>query len=177
MKTIAIVAVCGLMLSGCAGEFYPISDETIQQAGQYTKDASVAKEAEVHKTLRNRDTRYAQAYATSGTKITFEMQQVSPGIFVQVIKELAMKESPRFDTPLPQAPSVHPLWRTLEVLGGAAIQWTGIFGIANQAAGVLDTSIKNSRPEYNGAYNPQNYDNSFNQTAKPYALGEGAVIQ
>ncbi len=168
MKTLKLLTPILLLaaLSGCAGEYYPISDETIQKGGEYTKDASVAKEAEVHKTLRNRDNKYAAVYKTSGTKITFEMVQVSPGVYVQVMKELVMKESPRFDTPLPQNPSVHPMWKTLEILGGAAIQWTGIFGLANQAAGVMNKATENVGTHYNGPYAP--ISDSYNQTAEPF---------
>jgi len=159
-----------LLLSGCAGEYYPISDATMQSGVESTRDASVAKEIAVHQTLRNRDNKYAEAYKTAGTKISFEMVQVSPGIYVQVIKELAMKESPRFDTPLPTSPSEHPLWKTLNTLGGSLIQWTGIFGLANQTAGVLSDSIKNSGTKYEGPYNPQTYNESFNATAEPFVV-------
>jgi len=168
MKIIAI-AVCGLMLGGCAGEYYPISDETIQKGGEFTRDASVAKENAVHRTLQNRDNKYAAAYATAGMKVKFKMVEVSPGVHIQVIEELAMKESPRFDTPLPTAPSEHPLWKTLNTLGGL-IQWTGIFGLANQTAGVLSDSIKNSGTKYEGPYNPQTYNDSFNATAEPFVV-------
>ena len=170
MKSILAVSLLALLLSGCAGEYYPISDETIQKGGEYTRDASVAKEEAVHKTLRNRDNQYAKAYATAGTKISFEMVQVQPGIYIQVIKELAMKESPRFDTPLPTAPSEHPLWKTLNTLGGSLIQWTGIFGLVNQFAGTMDKALDNARPQYNGPYTNQYYQDSFNATAEPFVV-------
>lgn len=167
MKTILMTSLL-VVLSGCAGEFFPISDETSQTASGYTKDASVANESEVHKTLRNRDNKYAAAYATSGTHIKFKMQEVSPGVHVQVIDELTIKESPRFDTPLPQVPSIHPLWAAITSVGNNIVDKTFLGFLGSQLFGSINKATENTGTHYNGPYAP--VADSYNQTAQPFIV-------
>jgi len=160
-----------LLLTGCADGITSIPADVVEGAvvaAGYTKDASVAKEHEVHATLRHRDKQYAAAYATAGFKVKFKMQEVTPGVFVQVIEELAMKESPRFEQDLPVVPSVHPMWATLDKLGSAAIQWSGIGFLGRELAGVMNKGWDSTAPQYYGPYNP--VTDSYNQTAEPFVV-------
>jgi len=174
MKTLyhLLVAVMTLGLVGCSGTM-PLTESEFNTAGEvvektagYTADASVAKEHEVHATLRHRDKMHAKMYAQSGFQVKFEFQEVAPGVKVQVMKEVSFKEAPRFDHALPTAPSVHPLWGVMQNLGGAAIQWTGIGFVAGKFTDMISHGWEHAAPQYNGPYNP--VTDSYNATAEPF---------
>lgn len=116
-----ILALC-LGLGGCGGTTYaPIYGTAINEAGAhidtvagYTKDASVAKEQMVMQALQNRDNKIAETHENSGVKLKFIMQEVIPGVYVQVLSEFQSREQAEFHQPLPMQPSVHPVWDTVK---------------------------------------------------------------
>lgn len=151
-----------LLLFGCA-DYVPVAGSLVGMADDsvvYIKDASIAKEALVHQTLQNRDKEYGKAYKLSGTEITFAMKEVMPGIWLQVIESVASKAPPEFTGDLPTAPSVHPVWATvnkgLDVAAKVGMFWIG--------ADALTDMWTRSAPQYNGPYQ------SYNQTADPFVV-------
>ena len=122
-----------VVTTGCAtqGGLMPLSDTQINAAGELvevpvgaTRDASVAKEHEVHKTLRNRDLQYRKAYAESGFSMTYEQHEIN-GVVV-MLPAVSFKETPRFEQPLPTRPSEHPVWN---FAGKALDRGLAAFGI------------------------------------------------
>ena len=162
MIRVATVGILALTLTSCA-EYVPIAGDLVGLADDSTifiKDASIAKEAIVHKTLQERDAAYMVAYQLSGTKIEFEMKEVMPGIYMQTIKSLNSRESPHFRGELPTQPSIHPVWgpvnKGMDLAAKVGMFWIG--------ADFLKDAWSNSAPQYNGPYN------SYNQTAEPFIV-------
>jgi hypothetical protein len=164
MKTLLSLLFAALLLSSCA-EYYPLSDETLQAGGEYTRDASVAKEAEVHKTLRHRDTQIFKDNQTPTFKLTWKPVQETyqfPGMSApitmsRVFPEVEVAQKTPFTQPLPVAPSIHPVWKFGEkVADNVLFGWLGwLIGDMNKH------SVDNARPVNT---------NSFNQTAEPYIV-------
>ena len=127
-----VVVFCLLslsLLSGCGsdGGMMPLTDETVKQGADvvkttsgYTKDASVMKEAEVHKTLRNRDQMIKEAHKNSGMKMEWQAMEETvyyPGMTEPVkatkcMPVISYREKAEFNQPLPQQQSEHPAWKT-----------------------------------------------------------------
>lgn len=174
MCGVLCLLVVALLLSGCGKDgsitLTPIQldGESINKFSGTISDASTIKEMTVHQTLQARDRAYAKAHKESGTKIKFKLQEVTPGVYVQVIDELSTRESPRFEQPLPTAPSEHPVWKTVDRLGGKALDtwlwWTGITEVAD----VQKHSLDAAQTKYYGNYNPQ--------TAAPYIVEPTIVM-
>jgi len=185
MKSIIAVSLLALLLSGCAGEYYPINDETIQKGGEYTRDASVAKEEAVHKTLRNRDNKIKESHAASGMKLTWQAMPETvfyPGMTAPItinryLPVVEYREQARFEQKLPTEPSVHPMWASLTSLGNNLIDKTFFGFLGSEMFGTLNKAIDNAGTRYNGPYNPQNYDNSFNATAEPFIVEPMVITQ
>ena len=158
-----------LLLTGCGASYVPIAGDLVGMADDsvvFIKDASIAKEAIVHRTLQERDAAYALAYELSGTKIEFEMQEVMPGIYMQTIKSLTSREAPHFRGELPTQPSIHPVWGTVNAGMDLAAK-VGMFWIG---ADFLKEAWQNSAPQYSGPYN------SYNQTAEPFIVRPEIVM-
>ena len=92
-RQISALTALWILLTGCSATTVPVYMDDVNEAGKnvpviagYTKEASVFKEQQVHETLRNRDIQHAKMYAKSGFKMTFAMQEVSPGIFALLPK-------------------------------------------------------------------------------------------
>ncbi len=149
-------------LTSCA-DYVPVAGDMVGMAGEsvvYIKDASIAKEAIVHKTLQNRDDEYAKAYKESGTQIVFAMKEVMPGVWLQVIESVTSKAPPEFTGNLPTEPSIHPVWgavnKGLDVAAKVGMFWLG--------AEALTDMWKRSAPQYDGPYQ------SYNSTAEPFIV-------
>lgn len=142
------VALIMALLSSCAGGPVQIPYTLLGQDGEVVEtgfrtvaDASVAKEIAVHETLRNRDRQYARAYQQSGFDVEFELVEVAPGLKVQVMKRVGFREAPDFSTPLPTAPSVHPVWHTVDNVVDNIGRY-GLIGYSvHEGAGVLKAGI------------------------------------
>ena len=111
------------------------------------KDASVIKEKLVMETLQKRDNQIAQTHENSGIKLKFEMQEVMPGIYVQVLSEFQSREQAEFHTPLPQKPSIHPVWETVRSVTGTVAKYGligfGISELSNVWQSGLDAATQN----------------------------------
>lgn len=163
-----------ILLTGCGSggimnvSKLPISDETITEVTGSITDTSVQKEALYTNMVKNRDRTYAKMYAQSGFNVKFKLIEVAPGIKIQMMEEVTFREAPRFDQPLANGPSEHPIWRFGEkvlVKGfDTFLWWSGI----DAAKAILTESIKSAQPRYYGNYNPQ--------TATPFVLEQPAPI-
>lgn len=175
MRNFILIGLLLWLISGCAGSgsFVPITDTMVTESGEvvtttagYTKDASIAKEHDVHDTLRNRDIMYARMYSTSGTKLEFEMVEVSPGVKIQVLKSITQRDAPNFEQKLPTAPSVHPVWHTVEnvveSVGKFSLMAYGINALSNVWQAGLDSAEMNVGGDYN--------IESHNATAEPFVF-------
>jgi len=156
--TTVMIMLLAVMFSGCAGGVQPVSEETLNEAGEvvkvttkYVADASVAKEEAVHKTLQSRDRAIVQDGKNSGMKmewttveetISFPGQQ--PIVMKRAMPVISFKERGRFDQKLPTEPSVHPGYAMTrgivkDVVGGMII-FKGIDAGADVLKSALDSS-------------------------------------
>ena len=173
MNKILLLA-CLILLTGCGDggmmnvTKLPVSDETITEVTGSITDTSVQKEALYTNMVKNRDRAYVKMYGQSGVNIKFKLVEVAPGIKIQVMEELTIRETPRFQQDLPTGPSEHPAWRfgekVLTKSFDTFLWWTGI----DAGKAVLSESIKNAQPRYYGNYNQQ--------TAAPYIVEQPAPI-
>lgn len=170
------------MLGGCAsrGGYVPISDDVIDSAGKhtveiagYTKDASVAKEEAVMRTLRWRDTKYQQAHAASGFSMEFAMVDIG-NVQLYLPKSISFKESPHFDQPLPTAPSNHPVWGFAKSVGNNLIDKTFFGWSVSEFAGLMKDGFESSGDTYNG---DAEFANSFNTSGEGQAFTTGTVYR
>lgn len=174
MKNIISLVVLAIALSGCgSGDVMnisklPISDEIVTEVTGSITDSSVQKEALYTNMVKNRDRAYVKMYAQSGVNIKFKLVEVSPGVKIQVMEELTIRETPRFQQDLPTGPSEHPVWRFGEKVltkgFDTFLWWTGI----DAGKAILTESIKSAQPRYYGDYNPQ--------TAAPFVVEQPAPI-
>lgn len=158
-----------MLMTGCsgAGGMVPISDQMVStttgamtsQLG-YITDASAMKEKFVHDSLQNRDKMIAMAHTTDGFHMSFELVEVAPGVKALLPKDISYKEQARFDQVLPTAPSIHPGWKTAEVLGKAAINGTVIGLGINAASDIISEGIAASRSNVNTNTTTTSIDNS-----------------
>ena len=163
-----------ILLSGCADggvmniTKLPISDETVTALSGDITDTSVQKEALFFKAHEARDKAYKSMYAQSGFSVEFEMKEISPGVFVQLMKKVSFREAPKFSDPLPHGPSIHPGWATannfIDKGFNALLWWTGI----TQGVDLLKNAQNRSAPQYYGNYN--------SQTAEPYTVRPEVIL-
>jgi len=173
-KTIFLIP---LFLSGCAGGgLMPITDTMINEGGGvinktagYTADASVAKEHEVHQTLRNRDRLIAKDAALPTVSLQFEMVEVSPGVHVQIMKSLSVRESAKFNNQLPVQPSIHPVWAWATKTADGFIDLGKMFTGFYFAEKFASNFVESAKPNFYGPYQPGQINQSYNpQTAEPF---------
>jgi len=167
-----LLAVLILGLGGCAGSggFIPVPEDVIDAAGVhtvkiagYTKDASVAKEEAVMRTLRWRDTQYQKAYAESGFELEFAMVNIN-GASAYLPKKISYREAPKFDQPLPTTPSEHPVWKTSGDIVKTIAKYGMIGWLGSEFAGVMKSGYENVGTHYNGPYQP--VSDSYNPTTE-----------
>lgn len=194
MKAVCcLLAVGCLFLSGCAGDggLIPVTDtmvndagETIQKVAGYTRDASVAKEHEVHQTLRNRDRMIVKAQDKSGFKL--EWQEVKETVFYQgmagpveitrSMPKVSYTEPAAFDQVLPTEPSRHPVWKTVENIGGKVVDATADTIKVVKVLNVLGAVADNAGDTYGGDVIHNQSGNQgpgigpVSQTAEPYVF-------
>lgn len=169
----AMLALLSL-LSGCVGQTAPIplTDTTINEAGDvvktaagHTADASVAKEHEVHDTLRNRDNQIRRAHANSGMTMSWQPVQKTvqyPGMAepittTEYLPVISYREQAVFRQPLPTEPSEHPVWKTVRSVAKDVKDGTIIGMGINAADNVLSAAVGKRDAQYNG-------DVQFNQS-------------
>ena len=167
MKKLIILLLL-MQLSGCGDSGImnitklPISDEAVMGISGNITDTSVQKEALYSKMRTDRDKLQLKMYAQSGFNVKFKLIEVSPGVKIQMMEEVSFKESPKFEQPLPDGPSIHPAWkfgeRVLTKGMDTFLGWTAI----GAAKDVLTDKVDASQPKYYGPYSPQ--------TAQPYIV-------
>lgn len=147
-----------LVLSGCSGK--SVSTESITNIieGSTTVTGQVADTSSVKEALGAR--RWIEFYKAqvsihenSGTKVKFKMMEVKPGVFVQTMDTVEMRQILNLPKP-PDHPSVHPVWNFAEVSLKVLAKY-GLIGYGiNQFAGVWETSMSQA-----GTYSPVNSHN------------------
>lgn len=170
---IFVMAIMFLSLQGCASDgLIPITDSMVTATGDvventiaYTRDASIAKENEVHKTLRNRDKMIKDSHARSGMKMTW--QALPETVFYPGMKEavtvtryfpvVEYREPARFEQRLPTEPSKHPVWAFAESFGNNLVNKTFLGLVVTETASTLRAGVSAAAPKYNG-------DVQFNQS-------------
>lgn len=180
----ACLLMC-LPLVGCANNEpiplmkYSLSENDTAMVGEvagYTKDASVAKEAEVHLTLRNRDLMYYKAHKNSGIKMAFAMQQVGTAsngspIMAYLPSEISFKETPKFEQILPTEPSKHPVWGTIDKALDKGL-WA-FLGYEFFKFGTAAIDGAGAKTAYAGDFNPT--DSLNTSTLSVGASGQGSI--
>jgi hypothetical protein len=116
MRNNLIIIVVMLLLFGC-GSDGGISTTALtsvmngsEAIGDDIVEASIAKELAVMNAWKKYYEVQKAIHAKSGITISFEMREVSPGIWIQQIKELAVRDHVTLQTP-PEKPSEHPVWQ------------------------------------------------------------------
>lgn len=161
-------------LSGCGdkGGLIPLTDtmvneagEVVQKTGKYTADASVAKEHEVHDTLRNRDNNVRRAHEKSGMTLSWQPVQktvqypgmTGPVTTTEYLPVVSYRDQADFGQQLPVEPSEHPVWKTIRS-GVKDVKDGTIIGMGiNAADNVLSAAVGKSDNRYMG-------DVQFNQS-------------
>jgi hypothetical protein len=135
----------------------PLGDETLLGVSGVIKDASTQKEAVNMAARMNRDKIYQKMYDKSGLKVKFALVEVAPGVKVQMMQEVEMREAPKFDEPIPEV-SEHPVWKlannvvdkgTNVFLWSSAIRELGSWGkqaTANREASVVRPEVVKVEP-------------------------------
>lgn len=149
-----------LILGGCSTASIPVYTEMVGQSGEitetiagYTSDASVAKEREVHMTLRNRDKMYKEMYGQSGFQMSFRMTEVAPGVMALLPDTITFREAVDFREALPLEPSVHPVWATTQSIFGTIAKY-GLIGYGiSEISGVLEAGYAASGDIFHGDVN------------------------
>jgi hypothetical protein len=169
MKKVIAACLLALTLSSCSMTPMTITSDMVDSAGavvgtttKVIADSSVAKEQIVHDTLQADINGYYEGVKAAGTKVDitgWEEKTTPEGVKYNLpLITISVKEAPRRSTMLPTSPSVHPLWHFGEVFVKGALT----YGLADLAAGTLETAFDSSQTKYYGDYN-------YNpQTATPY---------
>jgi len=172
-----IIFLIAVLLSGCAGGgLIPISDNLITESGDvitktvgYTEDSAVAKEAQVHSTLRNRDRLIAKDAALPTVSLQFEMIEVSPGVHIQIMKSLSVREAAKFNSQLPVQPSINPIWQFATKTADGFIDLGKMFTGFYFAEKFASNFVESAKPNFYGPYQPGQINQSYNpQTAEPF---------
>ena len=160
MKRLAVV-LC-FALASCGSQSIPLTPEvlsdvtdTIDTGVQHTTDSAVAREHEVHLTLRNRDRQYEKAYEKSGVKIKMMLVDAGNGVKMLVPETLEFREQPRFEQPLPTKPADHPFWGFAERVGLAVADKT-LWGYGLHE-GFKYLTAKDDQPTFQGDMTFGNY--------------------
>lgn len=168
MKRLVLACATVSMLTGCVAQGYvPLTETQINEVGEIvempigaTRDASIAKEGFVHRSLQRRDIEYGKAYKESGFKMEFASVEIAKGIVAYLPKSISFKEVPRFEQPLPLAPSEHPVWKTVNnVVDKGLWAWLGseFFSFGKSA-------IDAAGDKFAGDYIPQYSNNPMSLT-------------
>lgn len=153
MKKLILLFIA-LTFSGCGAK--GISEQGLNtivngvgKAGDQIVDASIAKEAIVHKTQQVRLEQYMKAYKLSGLKVSFSVKDVE-GLKV-ILPSIEYKPEPKIvDVAL--HPSEHPVWKFANNFGLGLLKW-GFGGYAaHEAAGVLRAGYDAAGNNYYGDY-------------------------
>lgn len=179
-----LIPVLAVVLSGCGTtKYYPMNKSSVDNYGNivdtvggYTSDSSVAKEHEMHETLRNRDNQYTKAYKESGFTMSYQEVEVNGAkAFLPIV---SFKETPRYTQQLPTTPSVHPLWGTVNnVVDKGLWGWLGynFFDFAKTAIkGAGDQRVYNGDLVDSGNTSELSLSggdgSSLNGTVSPYSV-------
>jgi len=168
----ALFLLSGLIGCGPKGGLIPLTDTAINEAGDvvqnaagHTADASVAKEHEVHDTLRNRDNNIRKAHEKSGMTMTWQPVKKTiqyPGMpeaitTTEYLPVISYREQADFRQPLPTEPSEHPVWKTVRSVAKDVKDGTVVGMGINAADNVLSAAVGKSDNRYMG-------DATFNQS-------------
>lgn len=167
IRVTVILTVLGL--TGCAGDTYIPTDGMMGAAkslGGYTRDASVAKELAVHETLRNRDRMIRDTHAQSGLKLEWQIVEETVRVPGQdtVIKvsrpypKITYTEPADFKQRLPDKPSVHPAWQTVENVGKSIVNGVILYKGVEETGKTIRHSLDSASPKYGGGQ----YNDSYN---------------
>lgn len=163
-KRYLTVALWPVLLASCASQTMPLDSTFIDATGNvitrpagYTRDASVAKEHEVHETLRHRDLMYSQAYQYSGFTMDYKEVRLAGGA-VAFLPVVSFRETPRFEQPLPTAPSAHPVWGFANNLVDKGLWGFLGYNLFKFGRAAIDGAAE--RNTYNGPYAPNNSGNT-----------------
>ena len=167
ISMLSVLLFTVLFLSGCTtgGGLIPLTDTMVSETGEvvekvagYTADASVAKEHEVHDTLRNRDAMIAKAQAKSGFKL--EWQPVDETVFYPGMAEpitvkksmpkVSYTEPAEFNQALPTEPSQHPVWKTINNVSGKIVDATADTIKIVKVLDVMGDMAGDAGDDYNG---------------------------
>lgn len=153
--------VLAFLLSSCGGTAFIPTDAMVNEVGEVSGvigDASTAKEAIVHKSIQSYHVQYAKAFKESGTNINFEMMEVAPGVYMQVMTSVTSRGEVEMVAP-PSKPSEHPVWGTVDNALRVTVPWIGGYAIADSIVGGFTSMGEQAGNKYygdaqiNGSYN------------------------
>ena len=155
MKNFILIIFVALMTFSCAsgggistGALTAVMSGT-EKAGDDIVEASIAKELAVMNTLKNRDIEYGKAYALSGFKLTFRLVVIA-GVKMYLPASIEYKPEPKFTTPLPTKPSVHPVWETTRDIFAVMAKYGLIAYGLHELNSMVSSGYASSGSVYNG---------------------------
>lgn len=177
MKKISHLVFVLFAVTGCANSNIAIPVDALVEGStdisHVIGDASTAKEAIVHKTIQGYYTEYAAAFAKSGTTIEFELVEVKPGIFVQMMKKVSSRGDVKMFAP-PTKPSEHPVWAMVDnVLNKGLAYGFGYLAVDSVVSGF--TELGKSAGNY--FYGDAQVNGAFNVAGNDQSIVTGAMGQ
>jgi hypothetical protein len=166
-STLIILALI-LILSGCFFDTGKIT-ESLNGVTTVTASAIVAREDSLNSAKINRDKQLAIMFDKSGInlKIDYKNYDLAGGgmLVVPMIREVTVREYPRFQQDLPMHPKDHRVWNTVDTGIKAFLAGFGIYQLSSWGQNVND----NAGTRYNGPYSQNSYNPQTTTTAIPIA--------
>lgn len=136
-------------------------------------EASVGKEAVVHKSIQNYHKQYAKAFKDSGTTVKFELMEVSKGVFVQVVSSISSRGEVDMMEP-PSVPSNHPVWSTVNNVLDKALTYGFGYLAVDTVVGGFEALGKGAGNNFMG---DADTDSSFNLAEDDLKITSSAPVE
>lgn len=158
-RSLALLTLLIFPLSGCASMFgadtvTKVFDDT--GAVVTTISGTAAQRDQIYASaMENRDTMTKEMYESSGAEVVMgEFTEISPGIFVQTVKSIRVREAPKFQQNLATTPPDHRGWKSLDNAVDKAFFGFGAWTIGN----AFSDAVSNDSVDYGSStfqsYNP-----------------------
>jgi len=168
----------------------PDTGEITETVANYTSKASIEKERYYSNMRVNRDMMRAKMHENSG--FSLEWKAVDETITIQApgqsqpviitmsrqLPEVSYKPDADFSNdPLPNGPSVHPVWKTVENTGKELMKWGAIgFGI-HELFGFASAAVDGAGDKYYGDSYKQQSDNETYGDYSPMTFDQKDPLQ
>jgi hypothetical protein len=104
----------------------------------------------------------------------FALIEIAPGLKMYLPKSIHYRDEPKFETLVkpPTTPSEHPVWRTVEGIGGGLLKWGAIgYGI-HEIVGFAEAAVAGAGDKYYGDSYKQQSDNTTTGDYSPMTFDQ-----